>query len=106
MAGSSFYDQIAANRRNSFLLAAFIVALLALLGFLIGYALFGTPGGGVATLIGATALALRQADGDQEVFRTEHSPEATVRTAFTADGRFLLVNWVAGPHSRVDLWEL
>jgi heat shock protein HtpX len=56
VAGSSFYDQIAANRRNSFLLAAFVVALLALLGFLIGYALFGTPGGGIATLIGATAL--------------------------------------------------
>jgi heat shock protein HtpX len=56
VAGSSFYDQVAANRRNSFLLAAFVVALLALLGFLIGYALFGTPGGGIATLVGATAL--------------------------------------------------
>ncbi|MEA2577756.1 MAG: heat shock protein HtpX, partial [Chloroflexota bacterium] len=54
MAGTSFYDQIAANRRNSFLMAAFVVALLALLGFAIGYAVSGEPAGGVV----ATALAL------------------------------------------------
>ena len=53
MAGS-FYDQIAANRRNSFLMAAFVVVLLGLLGFTIGFAVSGEPAGGVA----ATALAL------------------------------------------------
>ncbi len=49
MAGSTFYDQIAANRRNSFLMAAFVVALLGLLGFAIGFAVFGAPEGGVLT---------------------------------------------------------
>ena len=42
MAGTSFYEQIAANRRNSFLMAAFVVVLLALLGFTIGFAVFGS----------------------------------------------------------------
>ena len=48
VAGTSFYEQIAANRRNSFLMAAFVVVLLALLGFTIGFAVFGSPAGGVA----------------------------------------------------------
>ncbi len=51
---SSFYDQISANKRNSFLMAAFVVVLLGLLGFAIGYAVLGSAGGGVL----ATALAL------------------------------------------------
>ena len=56
MAGSSFYDQIAANRRNSFLMAALVVALLALLGFTIGFAVFGSPEGGIGTTIVAVLL--------------------------------------------------
>jgi heat shock protein HtpX len=51
---SSFYDQISANKRNSFLLALVVVALLGLLGFTIGYAITGGPEGGVF----ATGLAL------------------------------------------------
>ena len=54
MAGTSFYDQIAANRRNSFLLAAFVVVLLGLLGFAIGFGATGELAGG----IGLTGLAL------------------------------------------------
>ena len=54
MAGTSFYDQIAANRRNSFLMAAFVVVVLGVLGFAIGYAVFGSPAGG----LGTTAVAL------------------------------------------------
>ena len=54
MATGSFYGQISANKRNSFVLAAFVVAIFAALGFTIGYAIVGTPAGGV----GATALAL------------------------------------------------
>ena len=42
---SSFYDQISANKRNSFLLAAFVVVLLGVLGFAIGYAIVGGPDG-------------------------------------------------------------
>ena len=51
MASSSFYGQISANRRNSFLLALLVVVLLGALGFSIGYVLFGTPAGGVATTL-------------------------------------------------------
>ena len=54
MATSSFYDQIATNKRNSLLMAAFVVVILGLLGFTIGYAIVGSPSGGVV----ATGLAL------------------------------------------------
>ncbi|HEY4634430.1 MAG TPA: M48 family metallopeptidase [Candidatus Limnocylindrales bacterium] len=47
MARSTFYQQAAANRRNSFLMAAFVIGLLALLGLLIGWAVFGSPTGGL-----------------------------------------------------------
>src|SRR5262249_36420207 len=50
----SFYSQISANRRNSFLLAAVVVILFGLLGFTIGYALVGSTAGGV----GGMAVAL------------------------------------------------
>ncbi len=56
MAGTSFYDQIAANRRNSFLMAAFVVVLLGLLGFTIGFAVFGSAGGGLLTTAFAVVL--------------------------------------------------
>jgi heat shock protein HtpX len=49
VAGTSFYDQIAANRRNSVLMALFVIALLGLLGFAIGFAVFGEPAAGVGT---------------------------------------------------------
>jgi heat shock protein HtpX len=47
MARSTFYQQAAANRRNSFLMAVFVIGLLALLGLLIGWAVFGSPTGGL-----------------------------------------------------------
>jgi len=47
---ASFYNQAAANRRNSFLLVLVIVALLALLGFTIGYGTTGVPEGGLGWL--------------------------------------------------------
>ncbi len=51
---TTFYSQIAANKRNSFLLAFGLIALLALLGSAIGYGLTGRAGGAV----GATAIAV------------------------------------------------
>jgi len=60
VAGNTFYDQIAANRRNSFLMAALVVGILGLLGFTIGYAVFGDPVGGLLSLglaIGAGVVA-------------------------------------------------
>ena len=56
MARSTFYDQIAANRRNSFLMAGLVVVLLGLLGFAIGFAVFGSAAGGVATTAFAVVL--------------------------------------------------
>ncbi|MBA2718754.1 MAG: M48 family metallopeptidase [Chloroflexi bacterium] len=59
----SFYSQIAANRRNSLLLALLVIALFGALGFSIGFAVTGGPEGalgvmGIAILIGSlTAVA-------------------------------------------------
>jgi len=49
MAGT-FYSQIAANRRNSFLLMLVLVAVLALLGFAIGYGTTGDAAAGIGWL--------------------------------------------------------
>ncbi len=57
MAGT-FYDQIAANRRNSFLLAFAVVGILGALGFSIGYALTGRAAGGLGATLLAVALGL------------------------------------------------
>jgi heat shock protein HtpX len=54
VAATSFHQQIAANRRNSFLLAGVVILLLGALGFTAGWALAGDPAGGLL----ATGLAL------------------------------------------------
>ena len=56
MAATSFYQQISANRRNSFLMAAFVVALLGLLGFTIGFATTGAVEGAVGVTLLAVGL--------------------------------------------------
>ena len=58
MAGSTFYDQMAANRRNALLLALLVVVILAALGFSIGYAVTGEPTGGLATTVLAAGVGL------------------------------------------------
>ena len=50
----TFYSQIAANKRNSFLLTLVVVVLFALLGFSIGYAI----GGDVASALFVMVIAL------------------------------------------------
>ena len=55
---ATFYDQISANRRNSFLLALVVVLLLGALGFAIGYAITGSAGGAVATTTVAVIIGL------------------------------------------------
>jgi heat shock protein HtpX len=54
VATGSFYNQISANKRNAVLLAAFVVVVLGVLGFAIGFAVVGAPEGGIL----ATGLAL------------------------------------------------
>lgn len=51
---STFYNQIAANKRNSLLLGVALILLLGALGMTIGYGLSGSLSGGVGT----TALAV------------------------------------------------
>jgi heat shock protein HtpX len=55
---ATFYDQISANRRNSFLLALVVVVLLGALGFSIGYAITGSGGGAVATTTFAVIIGV------------------------------------------------
>jgi heat shock protein HtpX len=54
VASESFYSQIASNKRESLLMAALVVFVLGVLGFAIGYAVLGSPSGGVV----ATGLAV------------------------------------------------
>ena len=58
MAGNTFYAQKSANQRNSLLMAGFVVLLLGLLGFSIGYALFGSAAGGAAVTLFALSLGV------------------------------------------------
>jgi heat shock protein HtpX len=56
----TFYNQISANRRNSLLLALFVIALFAVLGFAIGYAVTGSSTGAIgvmAVAVGFGSLA-------------------------------------------------
>lgn len=54
----SFYAQIDANRRRSVLLIVAVVGLLAVLGFVIGYAMSGVPEGGYVAIVVAVVVAL------------------------------------------------
>jgi heat shock protein HtpX len=49
VAGTTFFAQASANRRNSFLLALLVIAILGILGFAIGYGVFGVPEAGLST---------------------------------------------------------
>jgi heat shock protein HtpX len=59
----TFYNQISANRRNSVLLALAVVAILGALGFSVGYAITGSPGGAIATTVIASIVGLVAALG-------------------------------------------
>jgi heat shock protein HtpX len=59
----TFYDQIAANRRNSLLLAVFVILLFGVLGFAIGYAISGSASGALAVTIIAVLLGSLAAVG-------------------------------------------
>jgi heat shock protein HtpX len=61
VATRSFYSQISANRRNSFLLAAVVVILFGLLGFTIGYAIVGSTAGALGVM--AFALGIGAVSG-------------------------------------------
>jgi heat shock protein HtpX len=82
----TFYDQIAANRRNSLLLALFVIALFGVLGFAIGYAIAGTSSGAVvvmaiAILFGGLAAAGSYFAGDSVVLSVSGAKEVDETSA-------------------------
>jgi heat shock protein HtpX len=83
---TTFYQQIAANKRQSFILAVAVAAILGVLGFVIGYALTGSTGGGIAaTLIAVAVAALSSIGsylaGDKLVLATSQAREVNEETA-------------------------
>ena len=79
---TTFYNQIAANRRNSFLLALVVVLLLGALGGAIGYGASGYSSGGVigiflAVGIGVVAALVSYYAGDALVLASSGAREVT-----------------------------
>jgi heat shock protein HtpX len=79
---ASFYNQIAANRRNSFLLGLVVLVLLGSLGFAIGFGLTGVPEGaigttGVAVVIAAFMTAGSYFAGDRLVLSVSRARPIT-----------------------------
>jgi len=71
---ATFYGQISANRRNSFLLAFLVIAILAALGLTIGYAWTGSVEGAIGVTIFAVVIGLVVAmasyfSGDQLILK-------------------------------------
>ena len=82
----SFYEQIAANRRRSVLLVVIVVGLLAVMGFVIGYAVSGYPEGGYVAIGIAVAIALLMTSvsyfaGDSIVLAASRARQVTDESA-------------------------
>jgi heat shock protein HtpX len=83
---NTFYNQIAANKRQSLLLALVVAAILGLLGFVIGFALTGDASGGIVATIIAVAIAGISSigsyfAGDKLVLATSQAREVDEQTA-------------------------
>ncbi len=83
---TTFYGQISANRRNSFLLGLLVVGILAALGLTIGYAFTGTTAGSIGVTILAIVLGLVAAlasyyNGDKLVLTASRAREVDATTA-------------------------
>jgi heat shock protein HtpX len=83
---SSFYAQISANKRNSFLLALGVIAIFAVLGFTIGYAIVGSPAGAVGVMglalgVGAISGVGAFFSGDRLVLAVSGAREVNETTA-------------------------
>jgi heat shock protein HtpX len=82
---ATFYDQIGQNRRNSILLAVAVIALLAVLGLAIGWAVTGDPRAALPSMAGAIALGLIASlvsyyAGDSLVLSISGAKEVTAQT--------------------------
>jgi len=86
VARTTFFDQVSANRRNSFLMAAFVVAVLGVLGFAIGFGVFGEPVAGVGTTgvalaFGGLSAAGTYFAGDKLVLKVSGAQPVTEQSA-------------------------
>jgi heat shock protein HtpX len=82
----NFYQQISHNRRQSILLVLFLTLLLAVFGFVIGYALSGYWQGGIVALVIAVLISmglssLSYFSGDSLVLSVSGAREVNVNTA-------------------------
>ena len=82
----TFYNQIAENKRNSFLLSLIVVALFAALGFSIGYAASGELSGAIfvtviALLVGGGLALGSYFGGDALVLRVSGAREVDLSSA-------------------------
>lgn len=82
----SFYQQIGANRRQSILLVLILTALLAVFGFVIGFALSGNWQGGlialgIAVLLSLGLSGLSYFSGDKLVLTTSGAKEVDQQSA-------------------------
>ena len=82
----SFYDQIASNRRRSIFLVLIITALLAVFGFVVGFALTGYWQGGVFAIFVAVVVAMLLSavsyyGGDSIVLATSGAQEVNAQAA-------------------------
>jgi len=82
----TFYSQIAANKRNSFLLSLLVILLFAVLGFAIGYAISGSVSGavfvmGIAVLFGGLAAVGSYFAGDSVVLSVSGAKEVDEASA-------------------------
>ncbi|GIH05790.1 hypothetical protein Rhe02_38570 [Rhizocola hellebori] len=55
---------------------------------------------------GHAAVWLHQADTDEELFRTDVATAGQVRSAFSADGHYLLNRWSTAQTTRLDVWKI
>jgi heat shock protein HtpX len=81
---STFYGQIGANKRNSLLLALAVVVILGLLGFLIGWVVFGDPvlalpAMAMAVVVGFVAALVSYYAGSAIVLAASGAKEVTAQ---------------------------
>jgi heat shock protein HtpX len=86
LATKSFYAQASSNRRNSFLLAAFVILLFGVLGLTIGYAVTGDPAGALATTavalgLGGAAAVFSYFSGDSLILAVSAAKEVDEQSA-------------------------
>jgi len=81
---TTFYGQIGANKRNSFLLALLVVVLLGILGLFIGWAVTGDPRAALPSMViaigvGVVASLVSYYMGDAIVLTTSGAREVTAQ---------------------------